>query len=163
MVAYEVQEGFAADEFATAEHSVTVAAGIALGDETHPVAQSATCCAVGGLIAWADHHAELLDARGGGLFEDDLKGGFCLALLVDQHLKGQAALPWAGGGDEGFADFHGGIGGMGIVPMSESPTRIHRQDARARIGTPEIDKATDQVQGQVETIPKVDQSRIMNT
>jgi hypothetical protein len=70
--------------------------------------QRAARAGIGGLVARTNDHAEFLHARAGGLLEDDLQGGLRLALRVDQHLEGQRALAGIGGGDEGFADFHGG-------------------------------------------------------
>jgi hypothetical protein len=138
MIAHQVKKGLPGDEFASAEDGVAVTAGFALGDEAYAVAEDSAGGGVGGFVARADHHAELLDTGGGGLLENDLEGGFRFALLVDQHLEGQGALAGIGSGDEGFSDFHGTGMGKGEPPS-------------------DIDPRLEQRHGQTETIRKVDQ------
>ena len=112
MVAHQVKKGLSADEFASAQHGVAVTARIALHNEAHPVAQRPAGAGIGGLVARADDHANSSTPASGGFLEDDLQGGLRFALLVNQHLERQRALPGIGRGDEGFADFHG----MGLGP-----------------------------------------------
>ena len=121
VVAHQVKEALPADELAPAQHRMAVAARIALRDKAHAIAQRAARAGVGGLVARAYHHAKLLDASGGGFLENDLQGGFRFALLVDQHLQGQFALPGIGRSDEGFSDFHGGGGGAAEPPPEVGP------------------------------------------
>jgi hypothetical protein len=42
-------------------------------------------------------------------FEQDGEGGFGLAVAVHERLERQAALVPAGGGNDSFANFHGGL------------------------------------------------------
>ena len=108
MVADEMQERFAGHEFAPAQHRMPVTARVALGQEAHAFAQPAAGVGVGRLVAGADDHPKFLHPRVCGLLQRDLQGGLRLTLLVDEDLQRQGALPGVGGGDEGFADFHGG-------------------------------------------------------
>ena len=60
-----------------------------------------------GLIARSDHQPDFLDAGLEDFLQQDGEGGFGLAVTVHQPLQRHAALFPAGGGDDGFANFHG--------------------------------------------------------
>jgi hypothetical protein len=60
------------------------------------------------LIARGNHQTDFLDAGMQDFFEQDGEGGFELAVAVHERLERQTALVPAGGGDDSFADFHGG-------------------------------------------------------
>jgi hypothetical protein len=129
MVAHEVEKSLAADEIASAEDGMAIATRLALGNEANTVAERAAGAGIGGFVAGAHDHAEFLDAGAGRLLQDDLQGGLRLALLVDQHLERQGALAGIGGGDEGFANFHGGG-----VRRARQPRRVARSGRAQRCG-----------------------------
>jgi len=60
------------------------------------------------LIARGNNQADFLDAGVQDFLQQDGEGGFGLAVAVHERLERQAALVPAGGGDDSFADFHGG-------------------------------------------------------
>lgn len=109
MVADEVEKRLIADEVATAEDGVTIAARSGPGDEPHAGPQRAAGLGVGGFITGAHDDAELFDAGTGSLLEDELEGGFRFTALVDQDLQREGALARVGGGDEGLANRHGAV------------------------------------------------------
>ena len=102
VIADHVQEGVATHEGAGAMDGVTVSERAGLGHETDRAGVAAGGLRVSGFIARPDHHADLLDARGEGLFDEDAEDGLLAAVAVDQGLEGQSALVGAGGGDDRF-------------------------------------------------------------
>jgi hypothetical protein len=62
--------------------------------------------AVGRLVAWADHHADLLHTGVDCLLNDDPQHRLLYPVAIDQALKRQGMLATPGGCDHGFRDSH---------------------------------------------------------
>lgn len=59
------------------------------------------------LLAGRQDERDLVDTGCEDLFDDDPEGGLGFAVPVDQSLEGEGLLVAAGGGHDGFLDFHG--------------------------------------------------------
>ena len=102
-----MQEGLVVCKIPCAEEGVPVAARLRLLDELEALHEVASGLGVGLAVARADDDADFLHVRTGGFIEDDAQRGTLDAVPVDKGLKGEGALVPPGGGDDGFADFHG--------------------------------------------------------
>ena len=108
MIADEEQERGSAHELPRAADGVSVAERRGLFDERDAFGAGAGGGREGALVSRANDHAELLHARVEDLLDDDLQGGLGEPVAVDEALQGEGPLGLAGGGDDGFFNFHAG-------------------------------------------------------
>src|SRR5262245_3297638 len=107
MIADEQQEWHFPGELARTMDGVTVAEGSFLLDKLNAPGMRTGRGRIGRLVARTHHHADVLHSRLQDFLRDDLQGGLLDAIAIDQRLQGESALGLAGGGDDGFLDFHG--------------------------------------------------------
>ncbi len=108
MVADQQRERVAAGERRGAGDGVAVAEGLGLLDEVQASGVRARGLAVEAVVAGGNDDGDFLDAAGEDFLEDDGEGGFGTAIAVHERLEGKPPLVVAGGGDDGFAEVHGG-------------------------------------------------------
>ncbi len=101
-----MQERLPADQRGRAIQGLAIAARAGLFDEDQQPRVVAGRFAIDRLAAAADDDADLFDAGGDDLFEDDLQGRLFHAVQIDEALQRQAILVRPGRGDHGFANFH---------------------------------------------------------
>ena len=108
VVADEEEEGIVLAKVRSAVDGVGIAEGGGLFDKGEAGGVGSGSGAVGGFIAGADDDADALNAGAEDFLEDDGQSGLAGAVAVHEGLKGQGALMFASGGDEGLGDFHAG-------------------------------------------------------
>ena len=107
MVADQQQERLGAGKFTRATHRVAVAERRRLLDEVEPAALPAGGSGISGFVPGADDHTDFLDAGREDFLDENPQRGLGGAVAVHQGLQGEGPLGFAGGGDDGFLDFHG--------------------------------------------------------
>jgi hypothetical protein len=106
VVTDQKQKGVASAEVRSGPDGIRISARFRLFDESKPARVPACCDSIRLLVSGTDHQPNRLDASSQNLFDDDREGRFGHSVAIDQRLERQGALVFAGGGDEGFADFH---------------------------------------------------------
>jgi hypothetical protein len=82
---------------------------------------------IGFAVAGADDDGDLLNPRASGFVQDDAERGTLHAVAIDECLEWDGVLVPPGGGDNGFANFHGGIIGCGIIAGRLEASRTENQ------------------------------------
>ncbi len=106
MIAHKKQERIAPRETAGARDSMTVAARFALFEELQAVAQRSRRRGIGRLVARTHHHANVLDAGGEHLLDQDAQRGLLHPVPIHQRLQRQHPLLRTGGRDDRSLNFH---------------------------------------------------------
>ncbi len=106
MIPHQQQKRFRADELAAAKHGMTVTERLLLFDELQSFAASACRSRVSFLVTGRDDDANLLDARGQNLLDDDAQRRLGGAIPVHQGLQRERPLTLASRCDDGLFDFH---------------------------------------------------------
>ena len=108
MVADEQEERGTFGEIAAAQDGMTVPPRRILGDEMQAARQFARAEAIRGFVTGPDHEANLVDPGVQDILSQNAEGGLFDSVAVHESLERERGLSAAGGGNDGFLDFHEG-------------------------------------------------------
>jgi hypothetical protein len=106
VVAYKVKECLAPNKFARTPDSMSIASRFGLRHEGDVPQTFAKGLTVAGIVARANHHADLFDAGPKNLLHQNPQHRFLLAIMVEKCLQRQYPLTRCGGGNDCLSDSH---------------------------------------------------------
>ena len=107
MIADHQEKWIFSGEISSAVDGMSVAEWLALLDEAHVTGVRSGGSGVGDLITGTNDYCNFFDTGGGDFICKNGKCGSRNSVTIDESLEGEGALGLPGGGDHGFADFHG--------------------------------------------------------